>query len=62
MQEALIAQQHVDADAIFGSCPKSIDVVRVFSDMPHPGKLDMRGRPRRDYARRGSSGIWDADA
>ncbi|KXZ47292.1 hypothetical protein GPECTOR_36g19 [Gonium pectorale] len=59
--EALRAQHTINADAIFGACPKTIDIIKVFSDMPPPGKTDMRGRPRRDYRRRGSSGCWDAD-
>ncbi|GIL75577.1 hypothetical protein Vretifemale_5346 [Volvox reticuliferus] len=58
---AVQAQSGINPDTIFGTYPSTIDLVRVFSDMPPPGKTDARGRPRRDYRRRGSSGIWDAD-
>lgn len=62
MLEALEKQRYWDPDAIFGPCPPTIDVEEVFRDMPPPGKYDMRGRVRRDYRRRGSSGRWEADA
>ncbi|GIL64542.1 hypothetical protein Vafri_18444 [Volvox africanus] len=58
---AMQAQSGINPDTIFGTYPSTIDIVRVFADMPPPGKTDARGRPRRDYRRRGSSGIWDAD-
>ncbi|EFJ50122.1 hypothetical protein VOLCADRAFT_89191 [Volvox carteri f. nagariensis] len=58
---AVDAQAGMNADAIFGSYPRTIDVVKVFSNMPPPGDKDPRGRPRRDYRRRGSSGNWELD-
>ncbi|GLI61853.1 hypothetical protein VaNZ11_004361 [Volvox africanus] len=58
---AVQAQSGINPDTIFGTYPSTIDLVRVFADMPPPGKTDARGRPRRDYRRRGSSGIWGAD-
>jgi hypothetical protein len=58
----LVPQAGMDADAIFGPCETTIDLVAVFADMPDPGPLNAKGQPRRDYRlRRGSSGVWKED-
>lgn len=59
--QQLLAQAFMDADAVFGMCPDTIDLAAAWAGMPPPGKLDNKGRPRRDYMRRGSSGDWSRD-
>ncbi len=57
----LISQDHINPDDIFGQCPDTIDLIGAWQGMPPPPKLDAKGRPRRDYTRRGSSGDWSKD-